>query len=237
MAKDVHKDKTSKEIHKNHRARMRKKFLNTKFKDFYDHEKLELLLFYAIPVKDTNKIAHELLNKFKTIGGVFDATIDQLMSVDGVGENTALLFKIILEMMKDYSLPRQKRISYDDSELLCDYFSKQFIGEQNEIVKAVCFDDKLRIIECSDISEGDISSAQINIKDLVKFAIKNNSDTIAIAHNHPNGDVNPSDDDLQTTKIIYKRLNGIGIELIDHIVVAKGQAVSFRNAGFFNLLM
>ena len=234
MAKDVHKDK--KDIHKNHRARMRKRFLKTKFKNFYDHEKLELLLFYAIPVKDTNKIAHELLDKFKTIGGVFDATVDQLMSVDGVGENTAILFKLILEIMKDYSLPECKRVSYDNSELLCEYFSNQFLGERNEIVKAVCFDDKLRIIDCADISEGDIGSAQIYIKDLVKFAIKNNSDTIAIAHNHPNGDVNPSDDDLHTTKIIYKRLDGIGIELIDHIVVAKGQTISFRNSGFFNLL-
>jgi len=129
-------------IHKGHRQRIRQKFMKTGFTAFADHEKLELLLFYAIPMKDTNPIAHNLLNRFKSIGGVFDATYEQLMEVDGISESTAVFLKLVPEMAKEYMLSENIHVCMDSTEAVCNFFSTQFIGDVNEKIKIACVDDR-----------------------------------------------------------------------------------------------
>ncbi|MBE6845522.1 MAG: DNA repair protein RadC [Ruminococcus sp.] len=223
-------------IHKGHRQRIRQKFMKTGFTAFADHEKLELLLFYAIPMKDTNPIAHNLLNRFKSIGGVFDATYEQLMEVDGISESTAVFLKLVPEMAKEYMLSENIHVCMDSTEAVCNFFSTQFIGDVNEKIKIACVDDRLRLICCETIAEGTPGSVKVDIRTLVKFTYMNNSESIIMAHNHPNGDSLPSDDDIRHTTEIYKKLRMVGINLIDHIVVAKGQATSLKSVGAFSLL-
>lgn len=221
-------------IHKDHRQRVRKKFMKSKFTGFADHEKLELLLYYAIPMKDTNPIAHRLLNKFKTIGGVFDASIEQLMEVEGIGENAAIFIKLIPEISKEYSLSKYMYVKLDTVEAVCKFFCSQFTGEANEKIKVAAVDDKLRLKCCEELAEGTTNSVCIDIKKLLLFAQKNNSENIIIAHNHPNGDHIPSNDDISLTRELHKNLKIIGINLIDHVVVAKGQATSLKSVGVIN---
>lgn len=223
-------------LHKGRRQRNRKKFLKSGFTGFADHEKLEFLLYYAIPLRDTNPIAHRLLNKFKTISGVFDASVEQLIQINGIAENSAVLLKLIPEMLKEYTLSKNILQPMDSTETVCNFFKTHFAGDSNEVIKAAFVDDKLRLIACENIAEGTPGSVYLDIRKLIKFTYMNNSENIIIAHNHPNGDTTPSDEDIRMTAEIYKTLKPVGINLIDHIIVAKGQAVSLRNAGAFSLL-
>lgn len=223
-------------IHKDHRKRVRKKFLKSKFVGFDDHQKLELLLFYTIPIKDTNPIAHKLLKKFKTIGGVFDATVEQLKEVDGIGENSAILLKLIPELAKEYTLSKYIHVDLKNPEAACEFFRTQFAGEIKEKVKIAALDDKLRLKCCEELAEGSLNAVSIDIKKIITFAQVNNSNNIIIAHNHPNGDHIPSNEDLTFTKTLLKNLNILGIQLIDHIIVAKGQTTSLKSVGALNLL-
>ena len=110
-------------LHKEHRIRVKKKFRNFGLSSFEDHEKLELLLYYVIPRKDTNPIAHDLLNEFKTLGAVFAASIDELTKINGIGIEAATLIKIIPELSKELVIQRYEDICLDDYAKSRDYFS------------------------------------------------------------------------------------------------------------------
>jgi DNA repair protein RadC len=86
---------TEENLHKAHRLRLKERFLQQGLDGFEDHLVLELILFYAIPRIDVNGLAHELLNRFGSLHGVLDASVDDLRKVRGVGENAALLIKLI----------------------------------------------------------------------------------------------------------------------------------------------
>lgn len=223
-------------IHKGHRQRVRQKFIKSRFTGFADHEKLELLLFYSRPVVDTNEIAHNLLNKFGTIAKVFDASVEQLMDVEGINESSAVLIKLIPEMIKEYSISEKTGIPMKDFKEVCDFFKLQFAGEKNEKVKIAFLDDKLRLISCEDVMEGAPNKVMFNTRKLIELTYKTNCTNVILAHNHPNGDALPSDEDLRTTEHVYKLLKTIEVDLLDHVIVAGGNAVSLRENGAFALL-
>ncbi len=237
MPDKTNKDSKENKIHKGHRERVRQKFLKTKLEGFADHEKLEFLLFYARPLINTNEIAHKLLNEFGSISKVFDASVEDLKKIKGVSDSTAILLKIIPEMSHEYVNTKSDLLIMDKFKVVKDYFISQFINEQNEVVKIACLDDRLRLIDCGTIIEGSPKSTTANIKKLIEFTYKNNCDSIILAHNHPDGNMIPFDDDLKMTKDIYNCLKPIGIKLIDYIIVADDQAVSFKESGAFSLVL
>lgn len=223
-------------IHKGHRERVRKKFIKTGFTGFADHEKLELLLFYSRPRIDTNAIAHNLMDKFKTIGGVFEADIEILKEVDGVDESTAVLIKMIPALTKEYVNSKVNLMPMGSYKTACEYFKNQFLGENIEKVRIACVDDKLRLVDCAVISEGVPGAVEVNIRKIVEFTYKNKCESIIMAHNHPNGDLIPSDEDIKATSDMFRTLKPVGIMLLDHIIVAGGQAISLKESGAFTLL-
>ena len=227
----------NKNIHKGHRERVKNKFLETGFTGFADHEKLELLLFYALPRNDTNPLAHELINRFKTLGAVFDASVEQLMEVKGVKESTAILIKLIPALAKDMVNYRFEGVPLDSHKKSCEFFVSQFVGEKNEKLKIALLDDKLCLKKCADVIEGVPSAVSMNVRKIAEIALKNNCENIIIAHNHPNGIASPSDADLNATRELYKLLGSIGITLLDHIIVAGGSAVSLKDNGAFTMLI
>ena len=158
------------------------------------------------------------------------------MEIKGISETSATLLKLVPAFSQEYILSKNMYTVLDNHEAVCEFFRSQFAGEINEKIKVACLDDRLRLICCDELSEGTISSVKLDIKTLVKYIYKNNSESIIIAHNHPNGELLPSDEDIRMTTEIYKKLKPIGIELIDHIIVAKGQAISLKDIGAFALL-
>ncbi len=219
-----------------HRSRLRDRCLEAGFESFTERDKLELLLFYALPRIDTKPIAHDLLDRFKNIAGVLDASMEQLTEIRGIGENSAVLIKLIPEIIKEYTEHKNLNQPLDTTEAVCNYFRTKFSGETEENIRVACLDDKLRLIECRIIAKGVSNAVYLDIRNLVKFTYTCNSENIIIAHNHPNGDTIPSDEDIKMTADLFKKLKSIGINLLDHVIVAGGQAASLRSIGAFGLL-
>ena len=127
--------------HDKHRQRLRERFLNSP-DSFEDHELLELILFYSIPRKNTNETAHRLIERFGSVRGILDASIDSLVEVDDIGMNTALYIKAIAKLVSKYSISDQKSDGILKSPAALSTFLKSlFIGTQNEISYILLFDN------------------------------------------------------------------------------------------------
>ena len=220
--------------HSGHRQRLKERFLKTGLDNFQPHEILELLLFYSRPRIDTNEMAHALLNKFGNITKVFDADIQDIAEVDGVGENSAILIKMVPQLAKAYCFQAVADDKLDTSKKVCNYFYNSFLGTRHEQLKVACLDDNLRVVACGTVIEGGLSSVSVNIRKIVEFTYRSKCEMIIIAHNHPNGDAYASDSDVKATEKIFPVLKSVGIRLLDHIVVSPKQALSMYDAGYFS---
>ncbi len=218
--------------HKDHRERVRKEFLQNGFSDATPpHKILEMLLFYAIPRKDTNEIAHALLNKFKTLDAVLEATPYELMQVKGIGENAAALIKLILPLCRSYTNTKAdigfKPNSIDD---IIQYLQRKYVGFSTEVFAVTTFNGNGTIIAFDIINRGDVASVGISVRDVVSKALERKAIAVVISHNHPNGTAVPSAYDIESTRRIATALKHIGIELIDHIVFNNDDCVSFAQS-------
>lgn len=223
-------------IHKGHRERMRQKFKKLGFEGFESHEILEMLLFYALPRINTNDIAHRLLDKYDSIKAVFDADLEDLKDVEGINESSAILLKMIPYLAREYISSDSKKIYLNNYKAVYAYFKKQFFGEKKEKIRIVCLDNKLRLVAGKVIAEGSPGGVAVNIKSIVEYTCQNKCGNIIIAHNHPNGSVTPSDEDIKSTAKVYIALKNVGFNLLDHIIVSGNQAISLKESGAFALL-
>ena len=223
-------------LHDGHRNRLKNRFLNEGLTNFEDHNVLELLLFYSIPRSDTNEIAHELLNKFGSLHGVFEAGMEDLMSVNGISRHSAVLIKMIPELFVVYGRDKvrdiQKINSSDDAK---QFFVPRFYGKVREEVQIVLLDDKMNIIKWVKIYEGSVNSANVPIRKIVEIAIENRATNVIIAHNHPTGLILPSKDDLRATAKVREALALVDIKLLDHVIVSDNEAASLKDSGYSEL--
>ncbi len=224
-------------LHKGHRLRLRDKFLLGGIDNFEDHEVLELLLFYAIPRKNTNEIAHKLLQKFGSLDAVFDAPVNLLKTVDGVGESTAIFIKIISNITRLYV----ERKYVDDKKVLSpsemnDKLMMKFIGRQEETVAIMLLDAKGKILYEGIVNKGTVNAVDIYIRKIIELIVLYSASTLILAHNHPSGVAVPSRDDIKTTCAINNILKSMKVHLLDHIVVADGDYVSMKDCGMLKNL-
>lgn len=219
------------QLHGGHRERVKELFLKTGLDSFSPHAVLELLLFYAVPQKDTNPISHELIRKFGSLSGVFDAPIEELLQVDGIGKSSAVLIKMIPQLCRLY----QENLDRDKT-VVCDYdeagriLLKKFIGRQNEIVMLMLLDSRERILFCGPVGEGNVNSANIYIKTVVRLAVRYNAAYAILAHNHPSGSCLPSKQDLDTTRWVYEALHTVEVQMIDHVIVSGNDYLSIARS-------
>ncbi len=221
--------------HEGHRQRMKKRFLRTGFEAFEPHQILEMILFYTCPRKDTNEMAHMLINKFGNIANVFEADINQLTSVNGITENTAILFKIITNSVSVYYDTKSRSMVYDSSSKLKNLFAPCFIGLSQEQFRVACFDNNLRLIENKVLFTGNVSYSYVSTRTVVEFILGCHSSLVVFAHNHPKSEPTPSPQDVRTTRMINEVLKGLGIKLIDHIIVGEVSQVSMRDTAVLNI--
>ncbi|WP_069989105.1 JAB domain-containing protein [Massilioclostridium coli] len=220
-------------LHKDHRKRVKARYLSLGLDAFTGHNILEFLLFFAIPQKDTNEIAHQLMNQFGSFSAVLDASLDELMEVDGIGEHAAILLHLIPDLarayLEDKAEPHQK---YDTPQKLMEFFKPKFIGLKQEVLYAVCLDNTNHMVSCTKLAEGFSDSVSLPIEEIVKFSFRYNAKNIILAHNHPFGLANPSASDQISTIELKKALSALNIYLIDHIIVGKNlDALSMREYG------
>lgn len=223
-------------VHDGHRNRMKSRFKEAEANAFDDHNLLELLLFYAVPRRDTNELAHALINRFGSYSAVLEASIDELMTVDGIGESTAVLIKLVPEMNKRYMHRANADVmTIDSSSVAGEYFLAKFAYETIEVAYAMYLDSKNRIISCREISRGVVNGTNISVRAIAEQALACKASSVIIAHNHPDGSPVPSAEDELTTQKIKVALSTVGIRLADHIVVGGEHYVSFVDYGLMRV--
>ena len=220
-------------IHDGHREKMRQRFLKSGLDSFADHEALELLLYYAIPRRDTNPIAHALIERYGSLSAVFSAPVEDLKKVEGIGESAAILLKLAPQLY------RKARLSDAGQELVLNsaqragsYLLERFAGEKNEVVYQLCLDRKGKFLACKKLGEGGIASADLDIRRLGENALLTGASAVILAHNHPSGVALPSRDDYAATDRAKAALAVVGVALTDHIIVADGDFVSMADSGY-----
>lgn len=206
-------------MHDGHRDRLRKRFQKTGLETFEQHNMLELLLFYAIPRRDTNETAHILMDTFGSLSGVFNASFEDLCKVDGIGENAATLIKLIPELSREYVTDYARKGTVLDSDsAAADFVKQRFIGAKNEKLIMLCLNSAGKIINTETAADGNVTYINVNMRRIVELAVKNNAANIILAHNHPSGNVAPSGDDALVTVMVRDALKVIDVHLLDHII-------------------
>jgi DNA repair protein RadC len=220
-------------IHEGHRQRMKDRFFYEKMDHFSDHEVLELLLYYAIPRKDTNPIAHALISHFGSLPQVLDASVEELEQVDGISRNAAVLLKLVTEMGRYYEVERKRQTRILKSVEECgNYLLPRFFGRVNETVFLLCLDARCKVLSCREVGEGSINSANVSIRRIVEMALASKASSVVLAHNHPSGIALPSAEDRATTRRVAAALSLVDVALVDHIIVAENDFVSLAESGF-----
>ena len=220
-------------VNSGHRKRMRHAFLNRDFDTMPEHEILEMLLFYAYTRRDTNKIAHRLINHFGSLQGVFDASYEDLVKVDEVGDTAATLLLLFSRLIKKYSRTDYARREYIDNEKLFQMLQARYRDETEEVVVAVFCDHKRRFINMTELSRGSLSEARCVPRDLVTLALRYNANRVILAHNHPSGFAVPSLADIKSTREVNRILTTLDLRLEDHVIVAESECYSMRDSHKF----
>ena len=219
-------------VHDGHRQRMKQRFLRHGAENFDDHHLLELLLFYALPRQDVNPIAHALLAEFGSLDAVLDAPADQLCKVPGIGESAAALLRLVPLMGHRYiERKAELRPLLDCSERAGEYIVPRFLTATEEQVYAVCLDAKRCAICCTRLSAGAVNAAEIGVRKLAELAISRGASGMILAHNHAGGLAIPSKEDCAATRHIKAALAVLGVELVDHLVIAGEDFVSMADSG------
>lgn len=214
-----------------HRERVKERFVTEGLDHFDALHALELLLFYAIPRKDTKPVARELLNRFETFHGVLEASPEELEEVPGVGKNVVTFLKLTLEAGRYYDTSRTKNIKIlRNSAEYGEYLMGHFKGRSNETVYMLCLDAKCKLLCCRLLGEGDVVSINLPFRRVVEIALNVKATTVVLAHNHPSGVAIPSQEDVAVTMQLRQALRVMGIDLADHIIVADDEYVSMAQS-------
>ena len=208
-------------MHKDHRTRVKNRFLAEGLDHFEPHNILELLLFYAIPQKDTNELAHSLINRFGSLENVFDASYQDLLTVPGIKEHSATLIKMIPALARSYSIEKNKSgESLVDVDAWGKYFVSRYVGVNVETVFLLLLDNKFNVIDCVKLHEGSVSSSAVNIRKMTEIIFSKNAPMVVLAHNHPSGVAIPSGADIDLTIDLFRAFQVLDITFLAHILVA-----------------
>lgn len=214
-------------LHEKHRERLKEKFLEFGLDGLEDHELVELLLFYAVPRQNTNEIAHRLINEFGRISDILEADTENLMKIKGISKHSAVLFKLVLASINKY-MNEQNDIANAmlTPQNIDTYIKNLFYGHTNEVAYALLLDKDCVVKKVKKLSIGTVNAAPIYPREVIKLAVNERYPYILLAHNHPNGNAMPSQNDLKITKTIELALNFIEVRLIDHVIVSGEKVVS-----------
>ena len=220
-------------IHKGHRERLKQRFREQGLDNFTDIQVLELLLFYAIPQRDTNPLAHSLLDCFGSLSRVLEAEYEELKKVPGISDHSATLLALVTDLCRYYQVDSAQRVEILTTLDACGaYLVPRFFGRTRETVFLLCLDAKCKVLCCKEVGEGSVNSANVSVRKIVEVALAANATTVVLAHNHPSGIAVPSAEDVQTTRRVAAALNAVEVQLADHVVVADGDYVSMVQSGY-----
>ena len=220
------------DYNRDHRKRLRLKFLTSGIEAFHDYEVLELFLTYAIPRVDVKPQAKELIRTFGSIKEAVDADIGDLVKIKGIGKDSAVLIKLVKEIAALYlkQKAKEKKQVTCTTELI-DFCRTVMGGKQDEEFCVIYLDAQNQIIEFETIQRGVVNQAVVYPRQVLESALKKKASAIILAHNHPSGHVRPSDADIRLTKTIQETAKVLDILVHDHIIIGENRFFSFREEG------
>jgi DNA repair protein RadC len=219
-------------MHDGHRRRLRERFRLEGLESFAPHEVLELLLFYARARGDVNPLAHRLLEVFGSLRGVLEAPVEQLCTVEGVGEETATLLSMMVPMFRRYEMclceEKRRLVRYSDVR---DHCRALLTGLRKERFYVICVSSQMKVLGQRIVGEGSLGEVAAYPRLVVETALNQNAYGVILCHNHPGGEAIPSVGDVDVTRELETMLTRLGIALIDHVIVAEGGTYSMREHG------
>jgi DNA repair protein RadC len=205
-----------------HRKRLRERFLQGGLGSFLDYEIVELLLTLGTPRKDCKQAAKDAIKEFGGLRGAFDATLEELKNIKGIGPSNVFGIKLFQAMSERYAKEKiPKKIPLNSSVAVAKFLQRSIGREKKENFVMLSLDTRNNLIKKSGISIGTLNASIVHPREVFKEAIQCSAASIIIAHNHPSGDVNPSDEDIEMTKRLKEAGKILGIEILDHIIVAR----------------
>lgn len=215
-----------------HRERLRKRFTEGGSDAIPDYELLELILFRAIPRRDTKGLAKRLIARFGSFAAVLNAPEKLLREVKGVGDAVALELKLVraasVRLMRAEIIDKPVLSSWQQ---VVDYCHAVMAYEAREQFRILFLDKKNKLIADEIQSEGTVDHTPVYVREVVKRALEISATAIILVHNHPSGDPTPSRADIDMTQMIKSAARPLGITLHDHIIVGREGHKSFRGLG------
>lgn len=219
-----------KSIHAGHRERIRERLRTAGLQAFSEHEVLELLLTYAIPQRNVNPLAHELIAVFGSLNAVLSADENELLRVKGMGKNAALFLTMMPQLMRYCQMhalgERPKITTVPDARAYC---APLFFGVAEEQLYMICLDQAGHVLHRSLLHTGTIDQVALHPRIVVETALRHNAYSVILAHNHPSGVAEPSQQDIDVTRQVATALYLIGIRLADHMIFGGGEAYSMTH--------
>jgi len=195
-------------------------------------ELLALVIGRGIPKKSVMSIAQELLVRFGNVRAISQATIEELSQIKGIGLAKAAQLKACFELGKREELePELKNFDIKDPEAVVKAIRASIKDKAKEHFKLILLNPRNKIIGISTISIGTLNASLVHPREVFKDAITHSAASVVLAHNHPSGDPEPSEDDIKITKKLVESGKILGIEVLDHIIIAKNGFKSLANEG------
>ncbi len=217
-----------------HRQRLKQRFATSGAEALPDYELLELVLFAAIPRRDTKPMAKRLIERFGSFAEVINAPPERLKEVKGVGDAAVMQLKLVragaLRLMQGGIMQRPVLASW---MAVLDYCRAAMGFEAREQFRILFLDKKNRLIADEVQQQGTVDHTPVYVREVVKRALELSASAIVLVHNHPSGDPTPSRADIDMTRQIVDAAKPLGVTVHDHIIVGRQGHASFKGLKLF----
>jgi DNA repair protein RadC len=217
-----------------HRQRLRERFLKAGLDGFADYEVVELLLTLAIPRVDVKEPAKALITRFGNLRGILDASLEDLQEIKGIGSVAPVALRIIRAAAALYlQQSAEGAESLTDPDRISAFWRMRIGALPNEVFEVAYLDSGYRLLRdgVERLEEGTIDRAMVYPRRVVESALKRGAAALVLAHNHPNGHVQPSDQDKTLTRALVLAAETVQLKILDHLIVSPDEVFSFRKAG------
>lgn len=213
-----------------HRQRLRKRFLEGGLQGFHDYEVVELLLTLGTPRSDCKQAAKDALKKFGSLNAVLEADQKELQDINGIGPNNVFGLKLTQTVARRYLAGRiiGKDIITSSDEVL-DYLKHNLRDKKQEIFSVIYLNGRNEIIGMEELFHGSLTTSVVYPREVVKKVLKQNAAALIFVHNHPSGNLNPSQEDIKITKKLKDAVATIDVKVHDHLIIAGNDYYSFAD--------
>ncbi|HIV01536.1 MAG TPA: hypothetical protein IAA62_03175 [Candidatus Caccopulliclostridium gallistercoris] len=221
-------------IHSDHRKRLTELIYKSGIENVSEVQALEFILFFGLPRGDTNPLAHRLLKKFKTISNVLNASLEDLTSVLGMGEQCAMRIKTLPSIFELYYKSGAEK-DFSDLPALRKFILELLNKKKTEEFFVFGIDSRLKLLGSRKLASGSVDSVSIPRFELLSFINSLKPNFLAFAHNHTNGDVLPSKTDIVSTTELKKICDALGVKFLDHYIISDNKIFSMNEGKTYEL--